>query len=88
MIKGTVVSIVEGTFKGFSGVVVGMDYVAPNGKSSAQIGLQNVPGTTPVIIKIFGIPVVVNFPTDILAVASKDGTDYKYVADWAADIVV
>ena len=74
MIIGAVVSIVEGTFEGFTGVVVGMDYVAPNGRSSAQ----NIPGTAPVVIKIFGIPVVVNFPTDCLAVVSKDGTDYKY----------
>jgi hypothetical protein len=85
MIIGTVVSIIEGTFLGFAGVVVGMDYVAPNGKSSAQ----NIPGTTPVVIKCWGVQVVVNIETDCLVVASKDSTDYEYVVDWvAANIMV
>ena len=78
MIIGTIVSIISGTFLGFPGVVVSQDY----GNGELPVAGEPGAGTTPVVIKVWGRPVVVNIENDCLAVASKDSTDYKYVEAW------
>lgn len=72
---GTFINIVAGMFDGFSGVVVGSDYVAPNGNSKAQ----DIDDTTPIVLKCFGIPVVANIPNDYISGMSKDDPNYSWV---------